>query len=95
MHGFNCIKLNDYREEATRRVTKSSCRRAPVASLALIGILGGFPAAAVAQCESRADATPVDYVEYREGRFTICYSIDYPDDLLRGSVDVAGVRPRR
>jgi len=52
-----------------------------VAALALAGSLAWFPAVATAQCESRADVTPVDYIEYREGRFTICYSPDYPDDL--------------
>lgn len=40
-----------------------------------------FPSLAGAQCESRADATPVDYLEYREGRYTVCYSSAYPDDL--------------
>ena len=34
-----------------------------------------------AQCLSFADSTPVDYLEYRDGRFTICYSADYPNDL--------------
>ena len=49
-----------------------SCCRATGVALAVAGSLVWFPAAAVAQCESRADATPVDYLEYREGRFTIC-----------------------
>ena len=44
-------------------------------------ILVGFPSLAVAQCESRVDTTPVDYLEYREARYTICYSAAYPDDL--------------
>ena len=39
------------------------------------------PSLAAAQCESKADASPVEYLEYRDGRYTICYSPDYPDDL--------------
>lgn len=58
-----------------------SCCRATGVLLAVAGSLAWFPTAAVAQCESRADTTPVDYLEYREGRYTICYSPDYPDDL--------------
>ena len=52
-----------------------------VAMLAAACVLIGFPSRAFAQCESRADTTPVDYREYREGRYTICYSGTYPEDL--------------
>ena len=47
---------------------------------AVIALLG-FSVRSEAQCVSYTDSTPVDYLEYRDGRFTICYSAEYPGDL--------------
>ena len=50
-----------------------------VAGVVVVGVL--LTSSVFGQCLSFADSTPVDYLEYRDGRFTVCYSANYPNDL--------------
>lgn len=47
---------------------------------AVVALLGSS-IVSEAQCLSHAGDTQLDYLEYRDGRFTICYSAEYLDDL--------------
>ena len=48
----------------------------------VVVVVGLFLASsAFGQCLSFLDSTPVDYLEYRDGRFTVCYSASHPNDL--------------